>query len=107
MPPRRVESSAQTRAVLRALVADPRVWRHGYDIARVTALRSGTLYPMLARLADRGLLEARWEEDAPTHRPRRHLYRLSGAGAALAASLPVETGYENQRRSITLAPQEG
>ena len=90
MPLRRLDASPQTRAVLRALAADPRRWLHGYDLSSSTGLRSGTLYPMLARLADRGVLEAIWEPDAPEGRPRRHLYRLTAAGADLVARLPAE-----------------
>ena len=41
-------------SVLTALCARPQTWRHGYDIARETGLKSGTLYPILIRLADRG-----------------------------------------------------
>ncbi len=80
----RRDSSPQTRAVLSALHGHPATWRYGYDIARETGLRSGTLYPMLGRLADRGLLETRWEDDPPEGRPRRHLYRLTAEGEAVA-----------------------
>jgi len=76
--------SAQTLAVLAALAAEPTAWRHGYDLARQTALKSGTLYPILVRLADRGLLDACWEDIQPAGRPRRHLYRLSSEGLAQA-----------------------
>ena len=82
--PARPYSAPQTRAVLGALHAHPADWRYGYDISRETGLASGTLYPILARLADRGLLETRWEEDPPEGRPRRHLYRLTAEGAAQA-----------------------
>ena len=93
---RRAEFSAQTLSVLAALCAEPREWRHGYGIARDTGLKSGSLYPILIRLADRGLVEARWEEGQPAGRPRRHLYRLTpeglaSAGAALAAT-PARAG---------------
>lgn len=77
-----------------ALAAQPADWRYGYDIARETGLASGTLYPILGRLADRGLLATRWEEPAPEGRPRRHLYRLTADGAARAVALrqqPVAT----------------
>jgi PadR family transcriptional regulator len=82
--------SQQTRAVFAALLANPSGWRHGYDIARETGLKSGTLYPILIRLADRGLVEARWEDEQPAGRPRRHLYRLTAPGlvAAHAATAP-------------------
>jgi PadR family transcriptional regulator PadR len=76
--------SAQTLAVLADLYATPSQWRHGYGIARDTGLKSGTLYPVLIRLADRGLVEARWEDEQPTGRPRRHLYRLTPEGLAVA-----------------------
>jgi PadR family transcriptional regulator, regulatory protein PadR len=78
--------SAQTLAVLAELCATPSQWRHGYGIARDTGLKSGTLYPVLVRLAERGLVEARWEDEQPAGRPRRHLYRLTPEGLATAAA---------------------
>ncbi len=50
------------------------------------------MYPILMRLADRGLVEATWEHGGPQGRPPRHLYRLSSAGAELAAELGRRTG---------------
>ena len=85
MPPR-AALSAQTRAVLAALAAQPSEWRHGYDLARETGLKSGTLYPILIRLADRKTVEACWEADQPAGRPRRHLYRLTSQGLAAATA---------------------
>jgi PadR family transcriptional regulator, regulatory protein PadR len=82
--PRGSGFSAQTLLVLAALCAEPADWRHGYDLARQTGLKSGTLYPILVRLADRGLMEARWEDERPAGRPPRHLYRLSSEGLAAA-----------------------
>ena len=84
----RRKASPQTRAVLTALHGHPAEWRHGYDIAQQTGLASGTLYPILGRLSDAGLVETHWEEDPPTVRPRRHLYRLTADGivAAVAAA---------------------
>ena len=76
--------TAQTLAVLADLCATPAQWRHGYGIARDTGLKSGTLYPVLIRLAERGLVEARWEDEQPGGRPRRHLYRLTPEGLAAA-----------------------
>jgi len=49
-------------------------------------LKAGTLYPILMRLADRGLLEATWEADPPIGRPRRHLYRILGQGELVLAA---------------------
>jgi PadR family transcriptional regulator, regulatory protein PadR len=78
--------SAQTIRVLRALAADPAQWRYGYDLATEVHLKSGSLYPILVRLADRGLLETSWEP-GPGSRPPRHLYRLTVAGREFVAAL--------------------
>jgi DNA-binding PadR family transcriptional regulator len=79
--------------VLAALEADPTGWLHGYLVAQQTGLASGTLYPILIRLAERRLIEARGEDEQPAGRPRRHLYRrtsdgLVAARAALARAAP-------------------
>jgi PadR family transcriptional regulator, regulatory protein PadR len=82
----RAEFSPQTLSVLAALCGQPSAWQHGYALARQTGLKSGTLYPILIRLADRGLVEACWEEEPVPGRPRRHLYRLTPDGLASAAA---------------------
>src|SRR6266700_4165795 len=78
--------SPQTINVLRALAADPARWRYGYDLATEVHLKSGSLYPILVRLADRGLLETSWEPSVDS-RPPRHLYRLTLAGREYVAAL--------------------
>jgi DNA-binding PadR family transcriptional regulator len=77
--------------VLAALCDEPSQWRHGYALARQTSLKSGTLYPILIRLADRRLVEACWQDEPAPGRPRRHLYRLTADGLAIAtAALATE-----------------
>ena len=83
---RPVNASAQTRRVLAALASQPQSWRHGYDLLKQTGLASGTLYPLLIRLSDQGLLESEWRPLTVPGRPARHAYRLTGAGRALAAA---------------------
>ncbi len=78
--------SPQTVNVLLALAADPATWRYGYDLAAEVHLKSGSLYPILVRLADRGLLETSWQPSVDS-RPPRHLYRLTGDGREFAAAL--------------------
>jgi PadR family transcriptional regulator, regulatory protein PadR len=80
----RSEFSAQTLSVLAALCDQPSQWQHGYALAKQTGLKSGTLYPILIRLAERGLVEACWQDEPQPGRPRRHLYRLTSAGLASA-----------------------
>ena len=82
--PRRSNISRQTQALLAALAAQPQAWRYGYDLSKETGLKSGTLYPLLMRLSDQGLLESEWRAPVQTGRPPRHAYRLTAAGAALA-----------------------
>jgi PadR family transcriptional regulator, regulatory protein PadR len=84
--PRRPETSPQTLQVLAALFEAPDVWQYGYDLSRKLRLRSGTLYPILVRLAERGRLETRWVEAERPGRPPRHMYRLTADGRALARS---------------------
>jgi DNA-binding PadR family transcriptional regulator len=91
--------SRQTQGLLCVLLGRPQAWRHGYDLAKAAGLSSGTLYPLLIRLHERGLLEARWEEPAQPGRPARHAYRLSAAGVEFAVSLeatgqPIGLGAE-------------
>ena len=81
--------SPQTAAVLAALAREPEVWRYGYELGKEVGLEAGTLYPILMRLSDRGLLEAGWETDPPAGRPPRHLYRITGAGERAAAEAPA------------------
>lgn len=78
--------SSQTVLILGALAADPAAWRYGYELGAEIGLRSGSLYPILVRLADRGLLEATWETDPRGGRPPRHLYRLTPEGLNYAAA---------------------
>lgn len=98
--PRTRAASPQTVGVLRQLVQNSQDWHYGYDLSRSTGLKSGTLYPILVRLAERGWLETRWAEPERTGRPPRHLYRLTADGMAAAATLgaAAETRGTTQRR---------
>jgi PadR family transcriptional regulator PadR len=65
--------------------------RHGYDICKLIEARSGgalkfhvtTLYPLLYRLENRGLVQGRWIEK-PTQRRRRY-YSLTAEGRKVVA----------------------
>ena len=97
--------SAQTISVLWALAADPARWRYGYDLATEVELKSGSLYPILVRLADRGLLETSWEPGRDS-RPPRHLYRLTSTGREFVAALrpaPVDTTVRRPQHRLSEA----
>jgi DNA-binding PadR family transcriptional regulator len=84
--PRLPATSRSTRLILAAFASRPGEWRHGYDLCREVGVKSGTLYPMLIRLADQGLLVAEWREAERPGRPPRHAYRLTPKGLAFARS---------------------
>ena len=83
--------SPQARTILAVLAAGDG-WRHGYDLARLAGVKSGTLYPLLMRLEAQGYLEAEWQQPAEGGRPPRHAYRLTAEGATLAADNPPAPG---------------
>jgi PadR family transcriptional regulator PadR len=95
---RRRAHSVQTIELIRALAADPLKWRYGYDLCEELGLKSGSLYPILMRLADRELLESSWETADPG-KPPRHLYRLTSAGVAEAAAVGHESRHPTPRRA--------
>lgn len=74
--------TTQTLAVIAPMLDDPtRPW-YGLELAASAGLKSGTIYPILARLEGAGWLESRWEDVNPSEagRPRRRLYELTGLG---------------------------
>jgi DNA-binding PadR family transcriptional regulator len=99
---RRSSFSPQTSRVLIALGEQPAEWRYGYELGLEVGLKSGSLYPILMRLSDMGLLESKWEHDPPAGRPPRHLYRLDTDGIKAAAEL---RGTTDRRTSTARRPQ--
>ena len=91
--------------------------QHGYGIAKrieqisadMLAVNHGTLYPVLMRLSEQGLLESRWQDPERPGLPPRHVYRLTAPGLALALEQAgnrveslglIDTGEEDWRRPI-------
>jgi len=72
--------------VLSVFLADASAWRYGYDLMKAARLPSGTLYPMLARLQEQGLVTAQWEQHSADAggRPPRKYYQLTGEGVRVA-----------------------
>ena len=80
--------SPHARAVLAALLNARAQWSHGYELARLAEVKSGTLYPLLIRLEAQGHLEAEWQQPVEGGRPPRHAYRLTASGVQLARANP-------------------
>ena len=70
--------------VLRAFLADPSAPRYGYDLMKVSGLPSGTLYPMLGRLQEQGLVSSAWAPVGADGRPPRRYYQLTDDGIETA-----------------------
>lgn len=67
---------------------------YGLEILRATALKSGTLYPLLDRLETHGWVESRWEKRplAKGSGPRRRFYKLTATGSHEARQTLLEHG---------------
>ncbi|MGH8900566.1 MAG: PadR family transcriptional regulator [Egibacteraceae bacterium] len=94
--------TASSQRVLLLFLQDPSRRHYGLEIARKADLQRGTLYPMLARLEERGWVTSEWEVIDPVvegRRPRRY-YTLTEEGhrqalhehAALMAALGPNLG---------------
>lgn len=95
---RKRNSSPQLRAVLAKLLEANGSWSYGYDLCKSTGIKSGTLYPLLIRLHDQGMLESEWQAAAVRGRPPRHGYRLTARGIALASAPYAEPARPGRER---------
>jgi DNA-binding PadR family transcriptional regulator len=79
-------------AIVLAILSQLEEPLYGYSLRERLAeqgleIKEGTLYPLLRRLEDQGLLESDWE--VGEGRPRRY-YRLSRRGKKVRAELQTE-----------------
>ena len=79
----KLRNTRQTTMVLAEFLRSETEWRYGYDISRNTDLKSGTLYPILMRLAEHRMLKTSWET-AEEGKPPRHMYKLTTEGLGYA-----------------------
>ena len=68
--------------VLSTFVSHSKQQYSGADICRQTGLKSGTVYPMLLKMAENGWLKDEWEKVDPKKvgRPKRRMYLLTEKG---------------------------
>jgi DNA-binding PadR family transcriptional regulator len=77
---------------------------HGWGITKATKLASPTVYKILERLTDGGLVSARWEDRHPDeNKPRRRFYRLTPTGTRWAAELLNERRPKRIPHNVRLA----
>jgi PadR family transcriptional regulator, regulatory protein PadR len=102
-----VKLTGPLERVLRVFLEDPAAPRYGYDLMKAARLPSGTLYPMLARLQDDGLVTSRWEaqREEAAGRPPRKYYQLTAEGARAARlELARASGTAASPRAVRPAP---
>lgn len=85
--------SREAAVILRLFVSSPRRSWFGLDLIRSTDLVAGTVYPILHRLEQRGLLVSEWEVAGKafeeSRRPRR-IYKLTAGAKREAERLIAE-----------------
>jgi DNA-binding PadR family transcriptional regulator len=91
-----------------AVLASLRQRHYGYSLRRHLQeagidIDEGTLYPLVRRLADQGLLESEWQQQEG--RERRY-YQLSELGAELLQKLTLEWSTLNSALGPLLQPEQ-
>lgn len=90
-------------------MSEPQRQRFGLEVLRTTNTSSGSLYPILHRLEEQGLLDGAWEAlgdaTAEGRRPRR-MYRLNPDYAERAHAMLDEwrVAHTATGRSLRLRP---
>jgi hypothetical protein len=81
---RSFQLSSHTLNILKTFLEHPLKPLSAPQISRGTQLSSGSLFPMLLRFQQNGLLESHWENQQPqlAGGRRRRLYRISDRGRA-------------------------
>ncbi len=94
------------------MITDQTAPHYGYDLMKAAKLPSGTLYPMLARLQQEGLVDSEWEaqrQDAGGRPPRKY-YRLTAEGlrvARLELAQAASSAPARRARHGTIRPAPG
>ena len=85
------------------MVDNPTAGFYGLELARAVDLKTGTIYPLLARLEEHGWLTSTTEDIDPRRekRPPRRVYSLTGVGETRAR----ET-LEAHRRMLEPRPEQ-
>jgi PadR family transcriptional regulator PadR len=93
-----------------AVLAALRTEQYGYTLRKVLAehgmeIDEGTLYPLLRRLENQGLLRSQWREE---DKRNKRFYRLSGEGKQILKQLLAEwQGIDSSLGEILKEPSHG
>jgi PadR family transcriptional regulator, regulatory protein PadR len=98
--------TSQVAAVLDALTVDAGGDHWGFEIIKRTGIKSGTVYPILARLEASGWVTSGWANDSSSG-PRRRYYRLTGEGEKAASNIQPTKTSTTRGRPMQLKPVVG
>jgi len=79
MPPR-PQLNTNALQVMAVMYHDLNGPHYALSLSQATKLRNGTLFPILDKLENMGLIQAEWEEKNPHGRRARRFYTLTGEG---------------------------
>jgi PadR family transcriptional regulator, regulatory protein PadR len=104
--PRRI--TKPTLRLLEIFVGDPQRSWYGLELMDLAGLKSGTVYPILHRLAADGWLSAHQEDIDPAveRRPARRLYAITGVGQ-VNAERELDRRVRSPRSAPLLSPRVG
>jgi DNA-binding PadR family transcriptional regulator len=95
-----IRITIQMYVVLAALLNEPGRERWGFELAGVTGRSPGTIYPILARLGEAGIVLDRREDVAPgTDRPPRRYWRLNPAQPDVVGEMVTKQAARYRKRS--------
>lgn len=80
------------KAFLDAMAENSEADLYGRDIMKRARIFSGTLYPLLIKFEQQGLLTSAWEQIDPSveGRPARRLYRMTPLGEQVTRAVLAE-----------------
>jgi PadR family transcriptional regulator, regulatory protein PadR len=89
--------STQTLRLASVMLENPDVPYYGLELSKSAGLKTGTIYPALARMEQAGWVDSKWEAERAEDlgRPRRRLYRLTGLGETV-----LRDAVDDQLRAI-------
>ena len=99
-----VRVSNQMLRLASAMLETPEEATYGLELSKSAGLKTGTIYPALARMERAGWIESEWETERAEDlgRPRRRLYRLTGVGEAV-----LREAIDDQLRAIQRSSTRG
>jgi PadR family transcriptional regulator, regulatory protein PadR len=98
---RKTHALVQVAAALMS-EASGRHW--GYELSRLSGVRSGVMYPILQRMLDQNWLADGWEDQVRARkakRPPRRYYELTDAGRVALGGLLADARRDPRFRSFT------